>query len=43
MSTDEQVRAIERVDVEVDEGFHVRDEQSANWVLRKIVEERTYR
>jgi hypothetical protein len=41
ISNDEQ--AIEQVASEVDEAFHVRDEQSANWVLRKIVEERAYR
>jgi phage host-nuclease inhibitor protein Gam len=41
ISNDEQ--AIERVISDIDESFHVRDEQSANWVLRKIVEERAYR
>src|ERR1044072_2488937 len=28
---------------EVDETFHVRDESSANWVLRKIIAQREYR
>src|SRR5437667_11194483 len=28
---------------EVDDRFHVRDEQTASWVVRKIVEERAYR
>jgi hypothetical protein len=29
--------------VEMDDAFHIRDEGSANWVLRKIVECRAYR
>lgn len=27
----------------IDEAFHVRDQQSANWVLKKIIAEREYR
>jgi hypothetical protein len=28
---------------EVDERFHIRDERSASWLVRKVVEERAYR
>jgi len=39
--------AADRIDAlefaEVDDRFHVRDEQSASWVVRKIVEERAHR
>lgn len=31
------------VAVEVDERFHVTDEKAANWLVRKVIEQRTYR
>lgn len=33
----------QNVGIKVDDEFHVRDERSANWVLRKIAECRSYR
>ncbi|HEV2294697.1 MAG TPA: host-nuclease inhibitor Gam family protein [Tepidisphaeraceae bacterium] len=43
MSTEADADANPVVVVDVDERFHVRDEDSANWVLRKVTECRAYR
>jgi hypothetical protein len=44
MSINHDDRGMEQITSnEVDESFHVRDEPSANWVVRKIIEERAYR
>ena len=46
MTTEPDANGDDEVEIvirEVDETFHVRDESGANWVLRKIVEERAYR
>lgn len=37
-----QIDPITGIGVEVDEGFHVRDAATANWVVRKILEARAY-
>ncbi len=39
---DESSDAIAGIGGEIDEGFHVRDAATANWVVRKIIEARTY-
>ncbi len=43
MSTETESETAEAGNIDVDESFHVRDEGSANWVLRKIIEARAYR
>jgi hypothetical protein len=43
MSTETEADEDPVVAVDVDERFHVRDEGSANWVVRKIAECRSYR
>ncbi len=43
MSTETESEIAEAVNIDVDDTFHVRDEGSANWVLRKIIEARAYR
>lgn len=43
MPTDSEIDESRLVVAEVDERFHVRDEQSASWVVRKIIEERAHR
>ena len=43
MSTETEADHEPVVVVDVDERFHVRDEGSANWVVRKIAECRSYR
>lgn len=43
MPGESDIDGIALVVAEVDERFHVRDAQSASWVVRKIVEERAHR
>lgn len=43
MPTESETDDAAIVVAEVDDRFHVRDEQSASWVVRKINEERAYR
>ena len=43
MSIETEANDDPAVALELDERFHVRDEDSANWVLRKIAECRAYR
>ncbi len=43
MSTESESDIAEAVNIDLDDTFHVRDEGSANWVLRKIIEARAYR
>ena len=43
MSTETEADDDQVVLVDVDDAFHIRDEGSANWVLRKVMECRAYR
>jgi hypothetical protein len=43
MPTESEIDESALVLKEVDDRFHVRDDQSASWVVRKISEERAYR
>lgn len=43
MSTESDSEVADAVAAEVEESFHVRDEGSANWVLRRVTECRAYR
>jgi hypothetical protein len=43
MPTEADNNTAEIAPVEADERFHVHDKESANWVVRKIVETRAYR
>jgi len=43
MGTESETEKTALVVAEVDERFHFHDEQSASWVVRKIVEERVHR